>query len=210
MSYEKSKGDEIADIVSSGTERSSDRWESFTEQFIDAVEGADLVVDAGAEFGFYTRLALREGAKRVIAIDPDPTRCAVLCRLQAEVHQVALSNVDGNATAIQPANEISMALSGLVHASGRSSVVRTTTLDKILDGRMAAVIKMDVEGAEDAALLGALNALASMPMLFIEFHPPADLEARTATLKMLVRLGYAVPREAGLVYGGARAALVAR
>jgi hypothetical protein len=55
-------------------ERNNYRWEPFTAAFIEEIRRARVFVDCGAEFGFYTRLALKYGPPdiRVIAFEPDP------------------------------------------------------------------------------------------------------------------------------------------
>ena len=43
-----------------------------------AIRPGDTVVDCGAHVGLFTKLALKQGADRVVAIEPDPANVACL------------------------------------------------------------------------------------------------------------------------------------
>jgi len=49
--------------------------------------------------------------------------------------------------------------------------VETTTIDAVLNGVSADVVKMDIEGSEPAALRGMEKVLKPETVLFIEFNP---------------------------------------
>jgi hypothetical protein len=73
--------------------------------------------------------------------------------------------------------------------------IYTSTLDAILQQLDAnpGIIKLDIEGAEYAALLGASSYLSSYhPLLLIEIHPRTPL---SGLYEMLGNMGYEIVRQ---------------
>lgn len=186
---------EIKHDVGSGHAANNERWESTTQAFIDVIKTAQVFVDCGAEYGFYTRLALKHGPSnvRVIAFEPDPVRYGMLDGALGDrvtVVNTALSLIAGHVTVRKPAPGVSLSFEGLLHNEGEQFTVETTSLDAYLQGPVD-VIKMDIEGAETLALFGAQELLRRYhPVLFVEFHPPTT--TREPLISMLIRLGYSV------------------
>jgi FkbM family methyltransferase len=136
----------------------------------------DLAVDVGANLGHMTGLlALRAGPSGcVLAFEPHP---AVFADLEAnmalarrdsraapvDLLRAALSDAPGTA-GLNPGDDFATnrGLARLAEETASPSAlipVRTTTLDLALGERRAAVVKIDVEGAEGKVLRGGHEAL---------------------------------------------------
>lgn len=162
-----------------------------------------IVVDVGANTGFYGLLATRASSEaRVLAFEPYRPVFDVLERNIAANHvgdrieavALALSRRSGMATLYVPTQE-----HGLMETSssleqafkqvhGEAQPVETVTLDAFLATHRAArdrvtLIKVDVEGHDAAVLAGARQTIARWrPLLFIEVLPQADIETLTCFL----------------------------
>jgi len=133
--------------------------------------------DVGANVGFYTLLAASLLApERVFAFEPVPENVHFLKRhldlnkiKNVEVLEVAISDEVGMCSFRL---EQTRAMGRL--DSGGSFQVRATTLDHLLQQGLIAppsYIKMDIEGAEYRALLGAKECLEKYrPKLFLATH----------------------------------------
>src|SRR5215472_16695115 len=128
----------------------------------------DIVLDAGANIGVFTRKALRAGAAKVIAIEPGPENLECLRR------NFATEIADGRVTvypkgvwdkddilkfSINPANSASHSFVRQID-NAQFLQVPVTTIDKLvaeLQLPRVDFIKMDVEGAEQKAVVGAKN-----------------------------------------------------
>ena len=163
------------------SEIDADQWhqsrlcESFTAQFVTDVGRATTVLDLGAERGYYAYLTLKHmppGGK-IIALEPDPVRYSLLCALFAEndnvrVHQLAAGDKTGTTTFVKPSGCSATA----ADVDGDHFKVETVALDDLLRGERIDVVKMDIEGAEAAALSGMARILAEdRPRIFLEYHP---------------------------------------
>jgi FkbM family methyltransferase len=141
----------------------------------------DTFVDAGANIGFYTVLASqlvgKEGA--VIAVEMMPDTAERLARniglndaSNVEIANVALSDRAGETVSVTvtPGKYGKASIMG----EGREGkTVRldasTSTLDDLLDGRRTIrLVKMDLEGAEEAALRGGARTLERVKHLVYE------------------------------------------
>jgi FkbM family methyltransferase len=129
-----------------------------------ALRASDLFVDVGANVGSYTILAAGAVGSRVIAIEPD---AAALVRLRdnlhlnrvealVDVHQAIVGDRVGSAritTSHDTTNRVVVEEGPTVGEP--LATVPMTTLDTILSGRDASLIKIDVEGFEAQVLAGA-------------------------------------------------------
>jgi FkbM family methyltransferase len=116
----------------------------------------DAVVDGGAavgEFAALVRLALPEA--RLLCVEPHPASAAALRRRGFEVVEAALWNADGESVLTQPGPAAtSCSLIGSGEDAERSWRVRTVRLDRLpIEGRRI-LVKLDLQGAERAALEG--------------------------------------------------------
>jgi FkbM family methyltransferase len=166
--------------------------------FREGLADADLVADVGAHVGFYTLLAAREApAASVVAFEPDPYNAAALrsnvARAGASgvrVVESAVSDSAGRASFRQALGTIG---SSLVPRTGggptRDIEVATTTLDAALGGLSGRrlLLKLDVEGAERAALRGGERALrsAAAVVAIVELNPDALAQAGATPAELL-------------------------
>ena len=162
-----------------------------------AVHSGDIVLDCGANVGVYTREALAEGAKLVIAIEPALENLECLRRnLAAEVAAGSViiyekgvwDKDDFLIMRVSPDNPA--ADSFVITQKGSREGVRLplTTIDKLVEElKLPRVdyIKMDIEGAEPRALVGAAQTLRRFhPRLALSaYHNPDD----PARIPVLVR-----------------------
>jgi FkbM family methyltransferase len=149
-------------------------------------------VDCGANIGYFTLLGARlvGPAGRVDAIEPDPVNRARLeehvkangSPAQIRVHGMAASDSTGTATLYHPTGERNHGeaslIPGVIAASAQTYTVTTARLDALLD-HTPDVVKMDIEGAELAALRGMTRLLAGdrPPRLVIEHNPESSAAA---------------------------------
>jgi FkbM family methyltransferase len=151
------------------------------------------VVDIGANIGNHTVAWARHGA-RVTAIEPNPAAAALLRQNVAtnglddavSVVEAAISDVEGLGVARERLvdNLGSVTIERKPNGDGD---VRITPLNALALGRVR-MIKIDVEGGEQAVLHGSLEVLrAQSPLVVIELLTP---ESRTAVRKTMRELGY--------------------
>ncbi len=153
-----------------------------------AVRPGDVVLEAGANVGAYTVLFAQwvGAAGRVFAFEPDPTAAAglrqhiALNAVADRVTPVTAAVADGRDPVLRLALGESSGTSRLLQPNeapvANSSEVRATSIDQFCaEHRLAPrVIKIDVEGAELAALRGARATIAAAGrdlQLFVEMHP---------------------------------------
>jgi FkbM family methyltransferase len=135
------------------------------------IRPGDIVLDAGANVGVFTRMALWAGAAKVIAIEPAPENLECLRRnFAAEIAdgRVLLypkgiwDKDDVLKLRVDPADS---AEDTFVREIKNAQYVEAplTTVDKLVaELRLPKVdfIKMDIEGAEQKAVAGAKNTIA--------------------------------------------------
>jgi len=161
-------------------------------------EPGDIVIDIGANIGWYSLLLARlipEDAD-IFAFEPDPLNFELLehnIRLngatQITAIQKALAAEDGIQRLYQHDSN-NLGRHSLLHLQdGKAVDVQTTSLDNFwkknqLGARLPRFIKIDIEGYESVALRGASEVLKKCPALLCEFSPgymrqggidPADL-----------------------------------
>ena len=159
-------------------------------------EGTAL--DVGAWYGPWSR-ALASRVERVIAFEPNPSVAGVLRRTvpgNVEVIEaVAGAGTTTTATLwVPPSGRGTEGIaSTLAHADDAVPVpVPATTVDAVVAERVpgpVSIIKIDVEGAEQAVLAGATDTLTTYhPVLLIELeYHRSDVDA---TVAGLAELGY--------------------
>ena len=156
------------------------------------VMNGDIVIDCGAHVGVFTDMALRRGASKVVAIEPDPVNLECLRRnFRQEIADGRVIVVPKGVwsreqiitlyTSASNSGSNTM-ISGRVTARDSGKVeVPVTTLDKIaeeLELHRIDFIKMDIEGAEREALRGAAGTLSrDFPRLMLDsYHLPDDMQ----------------------------------
>lgn len=128
------------------------------------VEPGDVVFDVGAHLGTFVRLALRAGAARVIGFEPEPVNIACLKKTFADeiasgkfvLIEAAAWDGPGTLEFTVPHNA-----AGRVTSEGELTVdaVAMDAVAEELELERVDFIKMDIEGAERTALLGARRIL---------------------------------------------------
>lgn len=135
----------------------------------------DVVIDLGANIGLTSLfLAGRYGCTTIIAVEPDPSNAALTRRnlvrngATAEVLQAAAGPEDG--VGCFESNEES----NLGHLSGTGQPVQIISMETLLamtpDG-FADLVKIDIEGGEEALLGGDISWLQRVGSIIVEFHP---------------------------------------
>jgi FkbM family methyltransferase len=161
-------------------------------------EPGDIVIDIGANVGWYSLLLARLAPddSQIFAFEPDPLNFELLehnIRLNKATRitavQKALAAEDGVQRLYQHDSN-NLGRHSLLHLQdGQAVDVQTTSLDKFwnenaLGARVPRFIKIDIEGYELVALRGASEVLKHCPALLCEYSPdymrqggldPADL-----------------------------------
>lgn len=185
-----------------------------------------VLFDLGAHFGLFSLATVHYGGPgaRALAVDPSPVAVR-LTRLIAAMNGAAdritvVRAAAGDAEGAVELVDVGVLAAGYyvpadaAHPAGERTRVNAVTVDGLAarHGMAPTHVKIDVEGAEAAALRGARATLtlAPAPLLFLELHN--DLARRAAgdpaaPLRLLEEYGYRVD---GLEREGARAALLAR
>lgn len=178
-----------------------------TDLFARCTRESMTVVDVGANVGYYSLLAARRVGKggRVFAIEPNAAAYAMLLQNIAanEYHSITpfnkcISHRSGRALfridrAV--AGESGMLPQGEAERED-TITVDTGTLDDLLPDGGVDVLKMDIEGAEGLALMGASRLLRSCrPQIFMEFVPALLMKMGTPpadVFRMIKLHGYSI------------------
>jgi FkbM family methyltransferase len=163
------------------------------------LQPGDLFVDLGANGGAYTVLASAEKKAYTISIEAAPD---IFKGLQknltvnhieplVEAWNVAASNIDG----FLPFTTADHATNRVMYEDRPDIIqIEARTLDTILNGRVPLLIKMDIEGHEHNALLGAHQILSSAgcEALVLEFSNTGEYYGygNEATHKLVTGYGF--------------------
>jgi FkbM family methyltransferase len=181
------------------------RYEShFAELFGLLVRPGDRCVDVGANVGVHTvrmaRLAGQDG--EVIAIEPDPdvmrrARHNVTLNELVNVRlvQAAASYQRGETSLYRPGQwDTNRARASLLHHSyltGTTVTVPVVTVDDVCGDSRVALIKIDVEGHEDAVVRGAARIIdRDAPAVIFEYAPELLDDAAQSPFDWLAARGY--------------------
>lgn len=175
--------------------------ETAQEYFQTQLRSGSVFYDVGANFGFYSLLAARRGA-RVFAFEPDVQNAESLechARLNSlevgiDIIRAAVYSSSGSIN-LEPAScergHGNAHVDVVKHASHFGVQVPCTTLDDFAREHAAPnVVKIDVEGAESEVLKGAERIFAeSRPHLLCEVH---DLANASFVEAWLIARGYEI------------------
>lgn len=178
-----------------------------TQVFLRLFDAAEIFVDIGANIGYFSCLACQKGLF-VIAFEPMQDNLKYLYENlrknswqdQVEVFPIGLSEKPGLVDIFGEGTGASL----FEGWAGVSSLMRQTipvnTLDLIIGKRLAGkktVIKMDVEGAEYQALVGAeiMLGLSPKPMWLVEITLDEHRQGKRnlnfqATFELFWKFGY--------------------
>ena len=153
-----------------------------------AVQPGDIVLDCGAHVGTFTRVALEAGASLVVAVEPSPRTVVALKRNFEE--EIAAGRVLVSANGVWDTEGVLPFVLDPAAGGTRNYVapeaelgervvkVPLTTVDRLvkeLELDRVDFIKMDIEGSEQRALLGARETLAKFrPRLAIAAYHVHD------------------------------------
>jgi FkbM family methyltransferase len=155
-----------------------------TELFKRAVKPGAVVLDIGAQFGYYSLLAAKlagtEG--QVLAFEPDPTNYKILkrniemnnCSHIIRLIQKAVGAKHGTVAVFIYKDSDSHGIYCHPHVAIKETIeVECVSIDEFLGKQLVDVIKMDIEGNELYALEGMKQTIAKSPnlILFTEFAP---------------------------------------
>ena len=175
-------------------------WESETiPVFYKMAQSAQIVLDIGANTGFYTLLACTANPNaRVIAFEPVPRVYEKLVEHirinhfddRCEAHRMAVSNFVGTAQMHIPFGDLptsaSLNTDGFRGFSGTLVEVPVTTVDAVMGDKPVDLAKIDVEGFEPQVLEGMRMTLRRFrPALFIECLPDGPYREVEEILKNL-------------------------
>lgn len=162
-------------------------WEELTtEMFKKVIKEGDTVVDVGANIGYFTLLATRLVSRsgKVYAFEPEPRNYNLLLK-NIEVNrydnivtvQKAVSNVTETVRLFLDDKDTGAHTIYQPDTERKFIDVQSVTLDEFFKDKKHPidVIKMDIEGAEMAALLGMKRIIRENKNLkmFVEFHFPS-------------------------------------
>jgi FkbM family methyltransferase len=156
------------------------------------VQSVDVVINVGANIGYYSCLALQAG-KSLVAFEPIPENLHFLLRnikangweSRAEVFPMALSNHTGILEIYGGGTGASLIEGWAQNSSDDVTLVPITTLDKVLGSKFnhneKILFIVDIEGAEKMMLDGASGFInrSPKPLWVIEVtshqHQPAGV-----------------------------------
>lgn len=151
-----------------------------TKLFLENIKAGDVILDIGANNGYYSLLAANKAGNNgsVFAFEPDENNIKLLKKnivlnkiTNIKVEEVAVADKNGS---IQfSSNSIHTGKSTIVvDEKVNSKTVRGITLDSFIKNKKINVIIMDIEGAELLALKGAKKTVLKNDLtLFFEYNP---------------------------------------
>ncbi len=175
------------------------------------VRPGDVVLDCGAHVGAFTRQAIAAGAKLVVSVEPSPVNADLLRRNLANeiqagrviVYQKGVWHKESSLPFfVDPNNSAGSSFvfedhAGHDHSAAvDSSIIEVplTTIDALvaeLGLEKVDFIKMDIEGAEQYALRGAVETLKTLrPRLAIASYHVVDDQFRIPELVRAARNDY--------------------
>jgi len=177
-------------------------WEELTtEMFKKVVKEGDVIVDLGANLGYYTLLAARLVGPRgkVYAFEPEPINYGLLLK-NIELNgydnvvamQKAVSNVTGKARLFLDDKDTGAHTIYQPDNTREFIEVESVTLDEFFRDKKhpVNVIKMDIEGAEMAAFSGMDRLIRGNENLkiFVEFYLPGIARSGGSAQEFIRRL----------------------
>jgi FkbM family methyltransferase len=173
-----------------------------------AVRQGDIVVDIGANVGEFVS-ACAKRARRVVAIDPDPSAFACLTRNCASI-----SNVTCERTALGEKPGVTKFY--LSPDGNDSSIIKPETYREAIEVRVLPLadvllshgiervdfLKVEAEGYEPEVLKGALPVLPTIGKVAVDASPERRGESTAPEcIELLERAGFRVFQEGWMVFG---------
>lgn len=178
------------------------------EVFNAELAACDVLVDVGANIGYYTCIACAQG-KQVVAFEPMPFNLRLLyenLRINGwgeavEVFPVGAGAGPGLASIYSASSTGASLVKGWASSTGYiHRTIPINALDRVLGARFAGkrvFVKIDIEGAEYAALRGATGLMKQNPApVFVveitldQFYPGSKNPHFLDTFKLMFDHGY--------------------
>jgi FkbM family methyltransferase len=176
-----------------------------TELILRQVKKGDVVIDVGANVGYYTVLLANkvENTGRVYAFEPDETNFAIL---KKNIEADKLKNVVLIKAAVGSKNEekilykskdnfgdhklVKIPLGSADSPFEEREKVKVIKLDDYFKNEKIDLIKVDTQGWEPAVFEGAKKIIEkNKPTIFFEYSPASYKLAKLDSKKMMDRLG---------------------
>lgn len=163
-----------------------------------------MVLDVGANIGMFAIAAIRLNSScKVLSVEPSQDTYELLegnCKLNNSAHwrthRAALWKEDGQIAFENRAYSTSSRIAAGPSISTEYEQVPCLSLAsllKMVECKEIDLLKLDIEGAEEAALTGQETLLRKVAALIVEVHPPASsLESIVAILRGVYRHVYTV------------------
>ena len=137
----------------------------------------DLFLDIGSNIGSYTVLASGVRQATTWAFEPDPETSRILKRNVelnglnglATVHELALGDTDGEVSFTCGLDTVNWVATD-AETHGKTRTVPVRRLDTLIGANQPVMIKMDVEGYEEAVVRGAKNLIAGDSLKVVELE----------------------------------------
>jgi FkbM family methyltransferase len=150
------------------------QWEATSLRVFSALSRtSERFLDVGSYSGIYSLIACADGKGEAIAFEPNPAiRPLLESNIRANGWESRITVIpkgasDSPGTACMTIPEDTTAAK--IDDAGPGPTIEVTTVDEVLDGRRADIIKIDVEGLEARVLAGASQTLAAYkPALIVE------------------------------------------
>jgi len=185
-------------------------WQIFLRRVYPVRGDEKLIVDAGANIGFFTLFAARKSPHaRIFSIEPFPESYQRLCQ------NVRHNRLDERVTCLNCAlGESSetrmMKISGKRSQSRRvipfdeaksrdAATVSTQTLEQVFELQgigTVDLLKMDIEGGEYEAFFSTRNeVLRRINSIALEYHPDVENYSTSEILRYLIEAGFKVTHD---------------
>ena len=151
------------------------------------VRPGDIVIDGGAHVGTFTDEALRRGAAKVIAVEPEPVNAECFRRnFKKEIGEGRVVLLEKGVWSSETTLELSVAkdnsgMNSFVIDQGANTskisvpLTRIDTIVRELGLARVDFIKLDIEGAEREALKGGMETMRQFrPRLMLEMYHRED------------------------------------
>lgn len=178
------------------------------EVFLTQLDACDVFVDVGANIGYYTCMARSRG-KQVIALEPMPFNLRFLFsnlqlngwEEQVEVFPLGAGAGPGFAELYSGSSTGASLVKGWAFSTGViHRTIAINSLDNLFADRFAGrkvFVKIDIEGAEHAALRGATKLMSQTPapvfaveITLDQFYPGSKNPHFADSFKLFFDLGY--------------------
>lgn len=172
-------------------------WEPFETTLVRRlIRPGDLVVDAGANLGWFSLVLARCGA-RVVACEPMPANADLLeANVTAnglagliKVHRVGLGAATDSATLeLSSRNQGDHRVTAAPTGRKPTVTIPIVPLDDVVAGRRVDLLKMDTQGSEVAILRGGRSAWHSPDVVVVTEFWPYGLQCAGAAADDLIDL----------------------